>query len=135
MSWKTALRERCLADATISGLIGRGPGGYPSISWTERPQRSGYPALVLTTVSDGRPRHMTGLIGYRASRVQGDCYGTTQAEAEALADAVVTLLSDGDTVDGTEFRAAIIESVRDLGFDGDTGFVHRQSFDMILWHD
>lgn len=129
MSWETALRARLLNDAAVAGIVGT------RINWTLRPQTEAYPSIVLTTVSDVRDQHFEAFQGFRASRVQFDCYCLTRAAVAPLREAVIAAIEDAGTFSGVRFGQVAQVTVRDLSADTDTGFVHRDSIDAQIWHD
>lgn len=129
MSFEPALRTRLKEDVLVSAIVGT------RIDWTVRPQGSPFPAVVLKTISDGRPQHMGGFQTFRESRVQIDCYASTRAEAVALGAAVIAAIVPAAEVGGVTFRRTFIDTVRDLGANTDAGFVHRDSIDAHIWHN
>lgn len=124
-----ALRSRLLNDAAVAAIVGN------RVSWIERPQRTGFPAIVLQIVSAPRPQHMGGLQSARQSRVQIDCFATTAKQAAELSEAVISAIIPVNTAYGTEFFRGFVNDVRDLGEETDGGFVHRRSIDAYLWHE
>jgi len=129
MSFEPSLRTRLKDDAGVAAIVGT------RIDWTVRPQGSSYPAVVLRTISDGRPQHMGGFQNFRETRVQIDCFAATRATASALSAAVIAAIAPAAEVSGVTFRRAFIDTVRDLGANTDTGFVHRDSIDALIWHN
>lgn len=129
MAFEPALRTRLKDDTAVAAIVGT------RIDWTVRPQGSALPAVVLQIIADGRPQHMQGFQRFRETRVQIDCFATTRAAASALSAAVIAAITPAAEVSGTAFRRAFIDTVRDLGANTDTGFVHRDSIDALIWHD
>lgn len=126
---ETALRARLLANPAVSAIAGT------RVDWVQRPQRSAYPAVVLQIVSAARPQHMSGLTSFRRSRVQIDCFATTQKQAVELCEAVIAAITPADASGSTEFLRGFVNDVRDLGEETEGGFVHRRSIDAYLWHE
>ena len=127
--YRVALRARFLADPTIAAVAGR------RIDWSVLKQAAGFPAIRLLTVSDQRPRHMTGANRYRPVRVQIDCMALTIGQVVEMREAAVTLLLTSGTFDGVHFGRAQEITIRDLGEQRDDGFVHRDTIDAVLWND
>ena len=128
MGMHAALRARLLADADVAAIAGT------RVTWVERPQGAGYPAVTLTTVSDLRGQHMKGFEGFRQSRVQADCWARRHIDAVALAEAVIAAAVGPFVADGVRFGRAAVEGPRGLGESTDDGYIHRQVVDLILWH-
>lgn len=124
-----ALRSRLKAAAPVAALVGT------RIDWGTRPQGDPYPSVVLKVISDPMPQDYKGFVGMRQTRVQIDCLAEDRAEAVALRKAVIPAIIAGGTYYGTRFGRAFIDSVRDLGAKTDTGFVHRDSIDALIWHN
>ncbi|PKB19656.1 uncharacterized protein DUF3168 [Novosphingobium kunmingense] len=136
MDWEQALRQRLLDDAGCAALLGSFDGD-PAVFWTERPQGAPYPSLVLTVVSDPRPQTLKGFQGNRESRVQVDCRddGATRGAVKALREAAIAALAGPFVSGGVRFGRSQFGPVRDLSEKTETGFVHRDSFDALIWHD
>lgn len=129
MTWEPALRRRLLDDAAVAALVGN------RVDWTQRPQGSAYPAVVLKLVADPRPQHMGGFNGFRSSRVEANVFGRTRPEVVELREAIVAAITPSATRDGVRFDRAIIENIIDRGGDSDTGFIHRDLIDVTIWHN
>lgn len=89
MSLQTALRARLLANSTVATASGS------KIAWDER---TGLPAAVLSKVAPGRGWTHEGPNPLVQPRVQIDSYGSTRAQAQALADAVQAEMERTDSV-------------------------------------
>lgn len=126
---ETALRARLLANAGVSALAGT------RVDWGVRPQGSTAPCIVLTVVADNRSQHMAGFDGYRATRVQIDCYALKKAQSVTLREAVIAAVIGEATQSGVTFLRAFINSVLDRGEQTDTGFIHREMIDLTFWHN
>jgi hypothetical protein len=126
---ETALRARLLADAGVLALAAT------RVDWGVRPQGTTAPCIVMTVVSDSRSQHMAGFDGFRATRVQIDCYALKKADAVALREAVITALVGEALQSGVSFLRAFINSVLDRGEQTETGFIHREMIDLQLWHN
>lgn len=129
MNWRQALRERLKDASAVSAVVGT------KIAWGVAPQGWSQPYIVLTVVSDIRDQHFKGFQTLRASRVQIDCYGVDQAQTLTLSEAALAAVADGGTFDGVRFDRITDVSVRDLGADTPTGFVHRDSIEAQIWHE
>ena len=138
MNWEAALRSRLIDDSAVAALVA------DRVFLKFRPQSSLLPAVVVTMVSDPRPQLLGGAVpGRRQSRVQIDCWadggsGTapqTRAKVVALREAVIAALAAPGTFYGVLFGGAGFDPVRDLGEPTETGFLHRDSFDVQLMHN
>lgn len=122
MDWREALRTRAIGLAD-----GR-------VYWTERPQGSALPALVLTAVADDRPQHLKGF-DLAPGRVQFDAYAITPKRAWDLAEEAITELVDGETVNGHRFsRADISLGPRDMTERAGNETIFRVSMDLTFHH-
>lgn len=135
MDMQQALRARLIAAPAIASIVG------DKVHWVSRPQGEAPPAIVLTTVSDDRPKHLQGYQELRSTRVQCDCWSPRYGEARALAEAAIDVLSPPHTGNGVRFDHALADGPRDLGemLGGDRSigglsFIHRASVDFIIWH-
>jgi hypothetical protein len=129
MSMETALRARLKNDAGVSALAGT------RIDWSQRPQGSSTPCVVLTTVADNRDQHFQGFATYRPTRVQIDCYAATKALTVSLREAVISAVVPEATEGGVTFLRSFINTVLDRGDQTETGFVHRELIDLTCWHN
>lgn len=126
---QSGLRSRLLADVAVAAAVGT------RVSWVDRPQGSGLPAIVLQVVSDPRPAHLKGLAGARMTRVQMDVFAAAYGAALALARAAIAAVKDPATVSGKSFGPAFVDGQRDLAEDVSGTLVHRQSVDLMVWHE
>lgn len=126
---ETALSERLINDGPVSALVGG------RVDWGVRKQGDPLPLLVLQVFSDPRPQDYKGFVSMRETRVRIHCDAETRAEAVRLREAVIAAISAPGTFYGTRFGRAFIDTVRDLGAHTDTGFVHRDSIDALIWHN
>lgn len=122
-----ALRAKLIADATVTSLV------TSRIYWVTRPQNSSMPAIVLQTISDGRPQHLKGFDDLRDTRVQVDCWGTTYAQAKAMAEAVINAAVPESAGNGIIFNRAMVDAVDDGGEVVGTAFAYRVRIDLIIW--
>jgi len=129
MTWEAALRSRLLDAGDVSTIVGT------NVAWGVARQGWSAPFIVLTVVSDIRDQHFKGFQGLRSSRVQVDCYGADRASTAELREAALAAVADGGTFDSVRFERIADVSVRDLGANTDTGFVHRDSIDALIWHE
>ena len=125
MEWEEALCRRLLADVTVGQRAGYGP----------RPQNVPLPWISLKVVSDPAVQILKKFQDRRQSRVQVDVRAETRADVIALRKAVIAALAPGGLFHGITFGRANFTPVRDLGEPTETGFVHRDSFDVMVWHD
>lgn len=122
MDWREAYLER-----TTSLAGGR-------VYWDERNQSDGLPALVLQSISDGRPQHFKGF-DLGASRVQFDCYGSIPKDAWDLAEAAIALMVHSGESNGHIFQRADIESgPRSLTERSGSQTEFLVSFDLLVHH-
>lgn len=116
-----------LTDPAISLLAGN------RVNWSERPQGSQLPAVVLHRISGVRDYHMAGPSSLVSSRVQADCWALEYRDAVSLSRAVRGVLSGyraGDT------QGAFIDAERqsvEKETDGAQRYF-RVSLDFIIWH-
>lgn len=129
---KIALRSRLLDAGPVTDIVGEF-----GVDWGPRPQGRPYPWLGLKVISSSRPQHYKGFVGLRQTRVQFDPMATDAGVAEALRDAAIAAVVPAGVYHGTKFQRGFIENIRDLGADSgtDDGFVHRECFDALIWHN
>lgn len=125
MGWEAALCQRLLDDPAVTC----------GASYGQRPQGEGLPWITLQVVSDPRPQTLGAFQGRRESRVQIDVRAKTRAEVVALREAAIAALAPAGSFGGVLFGRANFQPVRDRGESTETGFVHRDSFDVLVWHD
>lgn len=135
MDFEQALRQRLLDAAAVAALAGRDARGALSIDCGLRRQESPLPAVTLRVASDPRPQDLDGFVSLRQSRVQVDCRASSRATVAALREAVIAALVPAGAFHGVNFGRGLVDQVRDLGEHGETGFVHRDSIDFLIWHD
>jgi hypothetical protein len=124
---QSALRSILLADATVTGLVST------RVDWGWRPQGSALPALTLNTVSDPRPKMMSGAQLTRETIVQIDAWGLTYASVRNAANAAIAALTAQDK-DSIRFLGFFVDSDRDLTEQTDSGQVFRVSVDVRVIH-
>lgn len=129
MTMETALRSRLKAAGAVTAIAGS------RIDWTERPQRSAYPAVVLELAADGRPQNMGGFDGFRPTRVWVNCFAETADVKVTLREAAIAALVPEATSGSVHFRRAFVNNVIDRSENTETGYVHRDLVDMTFWHD
>jgi hypothetical protein len=127
--YRVALRARFLADQTIASIA------VDRVDWSVLRQGAGFPAIRLQTVSDERPRHMTGVNVYRPVRIQVDCMALTIGAVVQMREAALALLLTSGDFGSVRFGRAQEITIRDLGEQRDEGFVHRDTIDAVLWND
>lgn len=101
---KADLRGRIAANAAVAAIVGS------AVSWFEKNRKKNYPAVILNTIDAGRDYHHGGASGLDEPRVQIDSYGTTPAQADALALAVRAAMEAAQTYGSTVFGPGFLES-------------------------
>jgi hypothetical protein len=111
-------------DATVTGLVGTRI--YPN-KIPQGPRAMTFTAIVYQVVSDLPQNALTGDASNRLrnARVQVDCYAKKYDTAQAIADAVDTVVTKDTTLNGWR------EISRD--FYEDEAELHRVSMDVLLW--
>jgi hypothetical protein len=132
MSWESALRERLKDDAGVQAAVGS-TGGVLSIDWNER--RGPYPSVVLDIVFADETQHMAGFDTFRSARTQFRCTAQKRSQAVALRDAVIAAIVPAATKDGTEFLRAQNIALNQTTEGTDTGTLHHEIVDAVIWHD
>ena len=135
MSFEIAVAKRLLDDPAAAAKVAT------RVDWMRRPGQA-LPAYTLQIISDPRPQHYKGFQGVRPTRVQVDCWGATFADAIALRDIAIAVLTPADEVAGVRFDRASVPLVRP-GFDGDgtatdgqpRGELYREIIDFIFLHN
>jgi len=124
-----ALIALLLASAPVAALAGsRG-------NWGERPQKEPLPGFTLLIVSPGRGYVHGSPDALGNPRVQVDCYGTTFAQAKALARAIRDTLEAGGTQGSIRFTPSLLEAERGPMIEdvGGGRKAHRVSMDFFVW--
>jgi hypothetical protein len=135
MDWQGALRARLIAAAPVATLVWKDPEtGVPAITWVDRPQANGLPAITLQTIFEERPQTMAGFDGLDRSTVQMDLWGTSYGQVQQLKEAALAAVIGENASNGIKFARAFIDAIRDLGEQTDTQFIHRASIDLIFHH-
>jgi hypothetical protein len=114
---QSALRDRLLADATITGLVGT------RVDWDVRPQGKALPAITLAMV-DERDQGMGGAQVTRNTIIQADCWASRAIDSHTLAEAVITELQPALTVGSVRFLGAFL-SATSMSEDTGDGLVYR----------
>lgn len=127
---RSALVKRLLAAPALSEAVGR------KIHWGMVPQGTALPYVRLQVISDERPVHLKGYNGSRESRVQADCFAATNAQADTIAQAIITtMLAPTPRAEGGCFGRTRAVGPQDLGEDVEgKGFIHRSSLDLLVRH-
>jgi hypothetical protein len=116
-----------VADAGVAAIAGT------RIYWSEKPQGSAWPAVVLHKITGLRDYEMDQPTGLVQARVQADCWAKTYGDAVRLSRAVNTALGG---YSGGIIQGAFIETERqsfEKSADGAEKF-HRVSLDFQIWH-
>jgi hypothetical protein len=135
MSFETALAKRLLDSAPAKAKVGT------RIDWDRRWGRE-LPAYTLSTSGDPRPQHMKGFQRVRPTRVVVECWGATKADAIALRDIAIAVLTPAAKVSEIQFQRAQVPLVRSV-FDGTgtasdgqpQGETYREIIDFIFTHN
>lgn len=125
------IRAYLLADAAVSAACGG------RCSHIERNQGEPLPALVLTRISGRRETFHSGPSGLVQSRLQVDCYGSTQVQSWALSRAVRARISGRSfTQSGLSFGGVFLDDERQSSeAAASVGVrVFRTSLDFTIWH-
>lgn len=126
MSIETELRDKLLADGTVSGLVGTRI--YPVVL----PQGVTYPAIAYSRVSGERLHHLGGASGRGLPRISFSMWGRTYTEAYSVADAVRHVLDGFNGLLTTIKASVLIENEMD-DYD-DTVQKHRVNQDYFANH-
>jgi hypothetical protein len=122
---ETALRARLIAAAPVVALVGQ------RITWVERPQAAGLPAITLQNVTDERAQSFSGFDGLQPGYVQIDVWALSYAAGKAIKDAVIAALVPAGIQSGVRFDRGFV-SARDLSEKTDTAFIYRPSIDLTF---
>lgn len=128
MDFEGALRARLLAAGPVTAFAGQ------RVTWVERPQASGLPAITLQIIGDSRPQTFDGFQAQRPATVQIDVWASTYAATKVGIEAVIATLAPAETSNGITFSRGFFSDVRDLGEQLETAFLHRNSVDLTVWH-
>lgn len=108
MTIKTMLVDRLEAYGGLSALVGTRI--YPR----ELPPNPTYPAITYARISNGP----AGTDGFRETRFQFNCWGTTEASVEAVATQVKAALEEYDALEGAyHIRSGRVDGQIDLPDD------------------
>jgi hypothetical protein len=102
MDMESALRARLLAAGPITTLAGQ------RVTWVERPQTAGLPAITLQIVTDDRSQSFSGFDGLQPGYVQVDVWATSYAQAKALKEAVINAAVPTGTFFAVRFTRGFI---------------------------
>lgn len=131
---QTALLARLAADAGVAAIVA------DKIYWNKVPQPAppaaplSPPYVRLQTISDLRPQDLEDYEIARETRVQVDCFGKSYKSARQTAEAIIAATREPATFGGVVFGRIKAEGPRDLGEDTTSGFIHRASLDLLVWH-
>lgn len=128
MFWQDALRARLIDDPAVLAVVST------RVTWVDRPQGEGLPAITLQTIFEDRPQTHEGFDGLDVSHVQIDCWAASYTAANQAKEAAIAALTPADEGNGIRFERSFINSIRDLGERVENQFVHRASIDMVLHH-
>lgn len=122
-----ALVALLLNDSAVAAIVGK------RVNWSQTPQGSAFPSVVLHRVSGGRDYNMGGPSGFVSSRVQVDCWALNYTDSVKLSRAVRSALSGYTAGD---LQGAFIDSERqsvEKETDGAQRYF-RVSLDFIICH-
>lgn len=129
---ESALTSLLTGDGRVSLLAA------DRINWVRTPQEeTGYPRAVLQVISGDVDVTNDGPSGLESARVQIDCYGETYKSAQALSEAILSVLSGyRGIVSGVRIHGGFVDSKRDLPVadSGDVKRLFRRSADIFIWH-
>jgi hypothetical protein len=125
MDMETALRTRLIEDPAVAALTAA------RVSWLERPQGEGFPAITLQMIDDPREQHLRGLESLQTALVQLDVWALTYASANAVKGAAIAALLPAATVGSVRFQRSFVRS-RDLSERTDTKLIFRPSLDFTI---
>jgi hypothetical protein len=128
---KQALRSHLLADPAIAALVDR------RIAWAARPRQDPLPSIALHRIDGVRDYMMAAPSGLVTSRIQVDCWATTNKAASEISTAVRGSLSGlRQVIQGVEFQGVFLEVEIDYSEEGSTPdeLLHRVSTDYLIWH-
>ena len=113
-------RALIMADAGVAAI-------GPSVVFGERPQGSGYPAIVCHTIGRIYPLTLASHDGVQDCTIQCDCMDVKHLDALGLSRALVAAVAGHvGTYGTTRFQAVLAESSNDFsGQPGTTDQVHR----------
>lgn len=126
MSFKTALRSRVKANATVTAQSAR-------VDWNARPQGSTLPAVVLQTIAEQHDQHMAAVMGTQSSRVQATVFAATAAQADLIGAGVRDAMISTGTTEGLTFQRGFINLIRDGVDNTSTGNVFHLIVDATIW--
>ncbi|MBT8199583.1 MAG: DUF3168 domain-containing protein [Acidimicrobiia bacterium] len=126
--WKT-LQE----DDAVTGIVGDRI--YP----LRAPSSAALPRITYERTVSGHEHHMEGSSGLTNPRFTVDCWASSSADAEDLADAVRLALDAtiGQTIFGVDVRSIFVESIEDDVFfrgDGSQKADYLSSVDFSIWY-
>lgn len=131
MDVEDALRLRLTGAGVLAARLAEWLGA-PAVFWLLRPQNSGLPAIVLTTVSRPEAEHMQGPQALQFMRVQVDSYAASVIDAQQVADLAIAALRPRAFAHGYYFRPASVLARRDMGDPGMNGGTFRVSMDLMV---
>ena len=132
MSVKTGLRAFLVAQPSITALVSQRIGQQGNQGWDK-------PYVTFRQVAENPHRHLRGET-LKETFLQISCYGRTQVEAAAVADAVRNSIGEGQralTWDDTYVDFARWEDRSDDWVDpaaGEGATIPNESLTLIVWH-
>lgn len=132
MSLANAIYSRLSGYSDLSDLVGARI--YPQVA----PASAASPYIVFQRISTPREHSSRGPAGLVRPRVQVDCYGATQVDADNVSDAVRHAL-DGfaGTVGGVRIlHSTLVDEADEIAASiaGSEAHVYRRRMDFLVWH-
>lgn len=130
---QAAIRTYLLTKTAITDLISQ------RLYTDALPQGATLPAATMYKVSETHDHALDGLVGMVATRLQFDCFASTRATANAIADAI--MYCGIDTLKGVtnsvNIRSVMVEDGQRNYTDGDTSAGDAQryvtNFDLMVY--
>ena len=129
---RVALRSYLLTKTAITDIVGQ------RIYAQQLPQSATIPAVTMTTISESYDHDLAGLAGLVQTRIQFECFATTELVALQLADAIIWCGVDTlkGLSGGINFRSVMVEDGRRCysDADNDAGDEQRRvvNFDLMV---
>ena len=123
------LTARLLACTPLTALVGN------RITWGQRIQGEGLPALTMLNVSPGRGYLHSGADSLASPRVQFDCYAASSEACLALARTLTAEMEQPRVAGAIAFSVALLDAERGPLIEdvGGGAKVHRRILDFIVW--
>lgn len=129
---RIATRAYLLTKTAVTDIVGQ------RIYAQQLPQGATIPAVTMTTISESYDHDLAGLAGIVQTRIQFECFATTEIASLALADAIIWCGIDTlkGVSTGINFRSVMVEDGRRTYSDSDTDAGDEQrrvtNFDLMV---